>query len=176
MAREDVGSWDASGKEQCVKVGDSIRGGPRLGDRVATAWADIVFQRGYGPRSIISTNSCETGHACQNHRPWRFCLAEVLAPEPRGTAVAGFEYDRGAVRAPALQVDAPTAANVDQASKVILVDDLHRRGSARDAECGDRTEGNGDGQGTDRMTKLQGTHHRFVSFQAVISDSGSSRC
>src|SRR4029077_4442358 len=130
----------------------------------AAAWSDIVFQRGYGPRSIISANSCETGHARGNHRPWRSCLAEVLAPEPRGTAVAGFEYDRRAARTPALQVDAPTAADVDQSSKVTLGGDLDRRGSARDAECGDRTEGDGDGQGMDRMTKLQGTHDRFASF------------
>ena len=27
VAGEDVESWDASGKEECVKVGDSIRGG-----------------------------------------------------------------------------------------------------------------------------------------------------
>ncbi len=81
-----------------------------------------------------------------------------------------FEYDRRAARAPALQVDAPTAANVDQASKVTLGCDLRRRGSARDAECGGRTEGDGDDQGTDRMTKLQGTHDRFASFQAVISE------
>jgi hypothetical protein len=32
-----------------------------------------------------------------------------------------------------------------------------------DAECHGRTEGDGDDQGTDRMTKLQGTHDRFAS-------------
>src|SRR6516165_7664368 len=77
VAGEDVGSSDASGNEQCVKVDDSIRGGPRLGDRIAAAGTDVAIQGGYGPRSIISANSCETGHARENHRPWRSCLAEV---------------------------------------------------------------------------------------------------
>jgi len=119
VAGQDVGARDAGGAQQCAEVDNRVGGGPRLGDRVAAAWADVVFEGGYGPRSIIGANSCETGHAHENRRPWRLSLTEVLAPEPGGTAVAGFEHDRRAARTAAIQVDAPTA-NVDQASKVTL--------------------------------------------------------
>jgi hypothetical protein len=69
VASQDVGTGDACGVKQSVEVGNRVRGGPRLGDGVTAAWADVVFEGRYRPRSIVGANASEAGDAGQNHHP-----------------------------------------------------------------------------------------------------------
>jgi hypothetical protein len=100
-----------------MEISNGLSRSPRLGHGVAATWADVVLEAGYGSWSIVGANACKARHARKNHRPWRSCMFEILGPESRGCPIACFEDDSGTARAPALQVNTPTAANIDQASK-----------------------------------------------------------
>jgi hypothetical protein len=58
-------------------------------------------------------------------------------------AVAGFEHDRGAALAAALQVQPPAAADLHQPSEIALSSNRRRRGRALGAEDDDGTEQDG---------------------------------
>jgi len=143
-----------------VEVSNGVQGGPRHGDRVAAALADVVVEERHGPWSIIGANTGESGHARENHRPRRPGLVEVLAPDPGGAAVASFKDDRRTARAAALYVQPAATPNVNEAREVTLRGVGHWRSGARGAE-GDGEQQDGDGQGRGRMTKLQRTHDRL---------------
>jgi hypothetical protein len=130
----------------------------RHATRFAAAWANVVVKGRYGPRSIIGANAGESGHAGENHRPPRLRPGEVLAPDPRGTAVTGFEDDRGAASPAALQVEAPTDSDVDEAGEVTLRSGCNHRGRRMSAEWGDGTKEGSNCHGSERMTKLGETH------------------
>ena len=85
-----------------MEVSNGVQGGPRHGDRVAAALADVVVEERHGPWPIIGANMGESGHARENHRPRRPGLLEVFAPDPGGAAVASFQDDRRTARASAL--------------------------------------------------------------------------
>ena len=143
-----------------MEVSNAVQGGPRHGDRIAAALADVVVGERHGPWSIISANTGESGHARENHRPRRSRLVEVLAPDPSGAAVASFKDDRRTARAPALYVQPAATPNVDEAREVTLRGVGHWRGGARGAQ-GDGEQEDGDGQGGGCMTKLKRTHDQL---------------
>ena len=124
-----------------MEVSNGVQGGPRHGDRVAAALADVVVEERHGPWSIISANTGESGHARENHRPRRPGLVEVLAPDPGRAAVASFKDDRRTARAAALYVQPAATPNVNEAREVTLCGVGHWRSGARGAEGRRRTVG-----------------------------------
>jgi hypothetical protein len=149
VASQDIGTGDACGVKQSVEVGNGVRGGSGLGDGVTAAWADVVFEGRYRPRSIVGTNASEGGDAREDHYPRGAQLVEVFAPDPCRTAVTGFKHDRGTARTPALKVQLATVVDVDEAGEVILRGDRDRWGSAMAIEDDDGAEEDSDAATTD---------------------------
>ena len=94
VACEDVSTGNACSAEQSVEVSDDVLSGSRHEDRA------VDERRSSWP--IIGAHTGESGHARENHRPRCPPLAEVLAPEPGGAAVARFPDDRWTARASTL--------------------------------------------------------------------------
>ena len=49
VAGQDVWAGDACSAEQCVELGNDVRGGPRLGNGIAAAWPHAALEGSYGP-------------------------------------------------------------------------------------------------------------------------------
>ena len=96
-----------------------IRGGPRLDRRVASAHLRfLAVGDSDGSWPIVGADVSEAGDAGQNHGPRRLWLQKVVGPVPSGSAVTGFEDHTGTSPAPALQVQMPPTADIDQPGKV----------------------------------------------------------
>ena len=85
-----------------MEVSDDVLSGSRHADRAAAALSDVAVDERRSSWPIIGAHTGESGHARENHRPRCPPLAEVLAPEPGGAAVARFPDDRWTARASTL--------------------------------------------------------------------------
>ena len=137
----------------------TVRGGPRLGTGSLRLWRTSSLRERHGPRPIVGANAGEGGDARENHRPRRLRLEEVLGPEPGGTAVAGFEDDRRAARAPAFHVSRRPPPMSTRPAKSPCA--ASATGEAARGAQGDGEQEDGDGQGGGCMTKLKRTHDQL---------------